>query len=822
MEEMRNLNNFNETDVRLGYRFLNHENETEIRLIDPNKKNPARSEFVTNEEEFVKICKLYNSKYNIYAGINERSHLGTKGKNVLSIKSVIIDIDAKRTNMKQAATIEELDKAEESTENIINFLKDFNPCKMMSGNGWQLWHAVPKINITNDNREEIQDKVEQFHKNLIIKFKDDKYIEIDNIGDHARIIKVPGTLSVKGDNIKLRPYRVAYIASRGFRRNESSKLLNHILNLKTEQLKPKKVLIPEPNKDIMEYISSNKKLNKLYFGLWEDRYETRSEAEMALYTLLMAGGYSEIQCDMIMDKAEIGKWREATGQYKELTRHKARVKYTPEIIKNRVEKKKIEVMEKLEEATETVYDTSSFTTIDGKGKEKLQPDLLARNIMGDIPFKTTMEGEDIYYYNDGIYHLDAEVMIKKEAVARYEKITSHQASEVIFNIKALTYLPRSEFNKNKNIIILQNGTYDIEKDTLSDFDPNNICTTSLPVKYDETATCPKFLKFLEEVSYPEDANVIQEMFGYCLYPEYIFHRAFLFVGDGSNGKSTLLSALECFLGDENVAAVAMQSFDRNSFAAAQLVDKLANIFADLPPDAMGSTSTFKMLTGNDTVYAERKFKQPFKFKNFAKLVFSTNQAPKVYDKTSAFHRRMIHFNFPYRFEGDAIDPFLLQKITTPEEISGMFNWAIEGLKRLLKNEKFSYSRSTEENRDYYERMTDPVFAFKEDWVEYNPDSEWWTTKEETYIWYQRYCTEHHLPITASNSVSKDMKRHIIGLTESKKKTLNGRKNGWVGIRINKDKEKEDNDQEDEEKPNKKSTKDISEWEQSEDGTIELR
>ena len=88
--------NFNEKEVRACYQFLAHQNETEVRLIDPKKKVPPMSIFVKTEDEFVETCKKYNEKYNLYAGINERSERGTKGSEVVSVKTIVMDIDAIR------------------------------------------------------------------------------------------------------------------------------------------------------------------------------------------------------------------------------------------------------------------------------------------------------------------------------------------------------------------------------------------------------------------------------------------------------------------------------------------------------------------------------------------------------------------------------------------------------------------------------------------------------------------------------------------------------------------------------------------------------
>ena len=80
----------------------------------------------------------------------------------------------------------------------------------------------------------------------------------------------------------------------------------------------------------------------------------------------------------------------------------------------------------------------------------------------------------------------------------------------------------------------------------------------------------------------------------------------------------------------------------NRFALSALEGKLVNIFADLPSQSLNMTTSFKMLTGGDAIGAERKFKDQYSFTNFARLIFSTNKPPKVYDDDRyAFWRRWL-------------------------------------------------------------------------------------------------------------------------------------------------------------------------------------
>ena len=176
----------------------------------------------------------------------------------------------------------------------------------------------------------------------------------------------------------------------------------------------------------------------------------------------------------------------------------------------------------------------------------------------------------------------------------------------------------------------------------------------IPIKYNPNADCPKIKEFINQIMREEDVVVLQELAGYCLWKDYPIQKAFALVGEGSNGKSTFLRLLTKLLGKENVSSISLQDLVNNRFAVANLYGKLANIFADLPPEILKDTAKFKMLTGGDIITAEKKFKNPFKFYNYAKLIFSCNRLPVTYDDTTAFFRRWVIINFPNTFDGVVI------------------------------------------------------------------------------------------------------------------------------------------------------------------------
>jgi putative DNA primase/helicase len=271
--------------------------------------------------------------------------------------------------------------------------------------------------------------------------------------------------------------------------------------------------------------------------------------------------------------------------------------------------------------------------------------------------------------------------------------------------------------------------------------------------------------FISDIVGEKHQKTLQEMTGFCLQPGYKHQKAFLLVGEGSNGKSTFLNLLRNFLGEENTTGVPLQRFDKDKFAAANLHGKKANINSDLPDESMKKSSVFKQLTGEDKIYAEEKYEDPFDFYNEAKLIFSTNTLPQVEDHTDAFYRRWIIIGFPYRFTDkedifkDA-DPNLLKEITEDkEEISGMLNWALKGLERLESQGDFTKAKTSWKTKEKWRKMNKPVSTFIREKVKINTSN--YIKKQKCYEKFLEYCKKEQIPSMSKMKFFNRMKKENI-------------------------------------------------------------
>jgi len=382
---------------------------------------------------------------------------------------------------------------------------------------------------------------------------------------------------------------------------------------------------------------------------------------------------------------------------------------------------------------------------------------MAQEIMNQYTFATLNGSDELLVYEDGVYREGGEFVVKAlvQRVADPSLLGVNLVNEVIGNIKRSTYVSPERFYEPSHYLVVQNGLLNTETGELTPHTPEHYSLSKLPVVFDATKDCPMFRRFLTEVLYPEDIPVVQEWIGYCLHRGYPAQVAMLFVGEGNNGKSTLISTIQALLGRDNVSAVSLQELETNRFAKADLFGKLANLYADLPDSALKSVGIFKMLTGGDPIRGERKFQNSFVFVNYGKLTFSCNVVPEVYEDTTAFFRRWLIIQFPHTFDGERADKNLLKKLTTPEELSGILNWALEGLARLRNNGwQFTNSRSTEEVRLDYIRRSSPMKAFIMDAVTINPIGV--VSKQRLFEAFVKYCEKMKLPMVTSNTFFQNL------------------------------------------------------------------
>lgn len=234
------------------------------------------------------------------------------------------------------------------------------------------------------------------------------------------------------------------------------------------------------------------------------------------------------------------------------------------------------------------------------------------------------------------------------------------------------------------------------------WDPETHLTYVLPVEYDPNAKCPNWEMRLEQWL-PEQGvrNIIQEFIGYSFIPYMGFEKALLIQGEGANGKSLFLETLQQMLG-RDVTTSATMSFLFSRFGKKPLLGKILNIVNEAGADYLrgANADDFKNMVSGGTVIADIKNKEPISFNNTAKFIFSANHDIKTSDKSDAWGRRILLIPFDKSFKNSTESKTDIMDAMA-KEYAGIFNWAVEGLKRLVDQKGFSQSDVVDAKmRDY--------------------------------------------------------------------------------------------------------------------------
>lgn len=286
-----------------------------------------------------------------------------------------------------------------------------------------------------------------------------------------------------------------------------------------------------------------------------------------------------------------------------------------------------------------------------------------------------------------------------------------------------------DFDRQPYLLNCQNGTLDLNTLEFREHRAADMLSRVAAVSYDPTATAPRWERFIDEVTDGdrETARYIQKAAGYALTGSTRHECLFILFGATSrNGKSTLLETIAAMMGDY-AATANPETFTKkdraNDNTASEDVARLAGVrFVTVgePPRGMElNAALVKRLTGNDTIKARRLYEKSFEYHAQFKLFFNTNHRPRVDDMTVFESERIKMIPFNVHFTQARRDPYLKDTLQTPESLSGVLNWCIEGL-RALREEGFNVPPAVAQATDEYRRKQDKLLQFLEEKTEENP------------------------------------------------------------------------------------------------------
>lgn len=308
------------------------------------------------------------------------------------------------------------------------------------------------------------------------------------------------------------------------------------------------------------------------------------------------------------------------------------------------------------------------------------------------------------------------------------------------------------FKYEKIVIVpVQNGYLHIDNFgdvRLKDPDPNLGITYCLRCEYKKQSMHSHFSAFVKEILPDEGVrDLVQEYCGYTLIPDTRFQNAQWWIGSGANGKGTLAKIIAAL--HEKTSAVALDDLD--GFRLMPLLNSTL-IYVDETPKSINEQRVKTLISG-DLIFVDRKHRDPVSFRPTAKWIVLGNELPIITDQSEGFWRRWHVIEFVKQFKGKDRKPLLAEKIIE-EEMSGVLNWVVEGLVRLLKRGHFpAIPESVENAIKKGKTETNSVFAWFIDCrikaLPENTEKKFWTIKELVYSDYKDWTkTNGYSPVSS--------------------------------------------------------------------------
>lgn len=362
----------------------------------------------------------------------------------------------------------------------------------------------------------------------------------------------------------------------------------------------------------------------------------------------------------------------------------------------------------------------------------------------------------LHIYSDGVYK-DGLSNIESEMIKLIPTLTSRNRNEVIKYLNLIA--PDVKSISSANYIAFNNGIYNINTGQLEPFNPDIIVTNKIPHNYNYDAYNETMDSVLDKVSCNDDQirDLLEEVAGYLFYRRNELRKAFIFIGDKANGKSTYLDALTYMVGEDNTTALDLKELG-DRFRTAELFGKLVCAGDDIGDEFIPNPAVFKKIVSGDPIVVERKGQDPFTLYNYAKPIFSANNIPRIKDKTGAVLDRLVivPFNATFSKSDEDYDPYIKYKLRSESAMEYLIQVALDGLNRVIKNNGFTICQAVQNELDEYSEQNNPVIGFLK---ELEPEIDIYNQPtRDVYLRYKLYCSENGFTPMSAGEFSKILRK----------------------------------------------------------------
>jgi putative DNA primase/helicase len=315
---------------------------------------------------------------------------------------------------------------------------------------------------------------------------------------------------------------------------------------------------------------------------------------------------------------------------------------------------------------------------------------------------------------------------------------------------------------NVTYLNLLNGTLKIDKNgvELIPFNPKHFLTHQLDFIYTKNVVNQIWLDFLDTVLPDKDTQrTLQQAIGYLFIRDLKLEKVIFLYGIGSNGKSVIFEVIKGILAADMMSNYSLASLTNHlGYQLADLHNKLINYGTDISMKNV-DIAIFKQIASGEPIGTRQIREKAFTMKNYGKLIFNVNKLDDAdVENTNGFIRRLLHIPFDEVIEEENQDKNIHKKLL--ENKTGIMNWIIEGIEKVLTNEEIFISEKCANFLDNFKRESSPIQLFLEDsnLVPTSQELNETIDFQQVYEMYREFCKKQGEKAVAQRSLNADLKR----------------------------------------------------------------
>ena len=295
--------------------------------------------------------------------------------------------------------------------------------------------------------------------------------------------------------------------------------------------------------------------------------------------------------------------------------------------------------------------------------------------------------------------------------------TKHLKREFLNQIRHHeNHMEQDDFGLDDNEILCRYGkVFDLETGRTRPIRKNDYAVNRIEVNPHKFGRIEEFKELLRDtLPNEEHRKTFQEFVGWTLkYPDGDYEKLLLILGDTDSGKSTILKIIRALFEHCETTSISLtQIGQERAFHVNELKGSVLNIDEDMSSAKIEQSSMLKKVVSQEETYVEPKNEKGFEMVPRCKIMVASNVAPNPEtEKDRAFYNRFLTLEAPERVPKEEQDKTLVDRLTQPESLNGIFHWALKGLSRLEEQGSFTHSPDIMETRRLWNKYGSEVHRF---------------------------------------------------------------------------------------------------------------